>query len=258
MHGAASNMTRWNELLSDTALTDSWDILRLDLRGMGRSVYRGRIGMGEWCADLAGILEAEGYASAVVAGHCLGANIAVEFASRYAQKAAGLVLIEPMPRSALTGAMRRVARLRALLIALSWIVRAGNALGVYRRHIESLDLERLDRETRAAIDAGGEPAALLGKYASPLLDLRTTPSGAYLQAVIAVTAPLPDLSAIAVPTLAMLSSGGALGDPLRARAALTALPGCEIVELDAQHWIPTERPDAMREAIENWAARTFK
>lgn len=257
LHGAASNMTRWTEFVSRTALKDSWDILRIDLRGMGQSVYRGRIGMAEWCADLAAILETEGYASAVVAGHCLGANIAVQFASRYPAKVAGLILIEPMPRPALTGAMRRIVRVRPFLIGLAWIVRAANALGIYRRRIEPLDLEQLDRETRAAIAAGGEAEVLLEKYASPLLDLRTTPSGAYLQAVIAVTARLPDLSAIAAPVLAMLSSGGALSDPLRTRSALAQLPRCEIVELDAQHWIPTERADAMREAIENWVARTF-
>ncbi len=57
--------------------------------------------MAEWCADLAALLDAEGYRRAVIAGHCLGANIAVEFASRYLAKAVGLVLIEPMPREAL-------------------------------------------------------------------------------------------------------------------------------------------------------------
>lgn len=257
LHGVASNMTRWSEFVTHTILRDSWDILRLDMRGMGRSVYRGRIGMAEWCADLAAVLAVEGYPHAVVAGHCLGANIALEFAARYPAKAMGLVLIEPMSRPVLTGAMRRIVRLRPFLIVLAAGVRALNALGLYRRRIESLDLEQLDRETRAAISAGGAAEALLDKYASPLLDLRTTPSGAYLQALIAVTDRLPDLTTISAPVLALLSSGGALSDPLRTCAALAALPKCEIVELEARHWIPTEQPDAMREAIENWAARNF-
>jgi pimeloyl-ACP methyl ester carboxylesterase len=257
LHGVASNMTRWSEFVARTALRDSWDILRPDLRGMGRSVHHGRIGMAEWCADLAATLESEGYLRAVLAGHCLGANIAIEFAARCPANTTGLILIEPMPREALTGSMRRIASLRALLIALAGGIRALNALGLYRRRIEPLDLEQLDRETRAAIARGGAAEALLDKYASPLLDLRTTPSGAYLQALIAVTARLPDLSAIAAPALALLSAGGALSDPLRTRAALAALPDCEIVELAARHWIPTEQPDAMRESIEIWAARNF-
>ncbi|HEV2009159.1 MAG TPA: alpha/beta fold hydrolase, partial [Burkholderiales bacterium] len=191
LHGVASNMTRWSEFVDATTLRNTWDILRLDLRGMGRSVFRGRIGMPEWCADLAAILAAEGHQRAVVAGHCLGANIAIEFAARYPANAMGLILIEPMPRQALTGSMRRIARLRAFLIALAGGIRALNALGLYRRRFEPLDLEQLDCETRAAIARGGAAGALLDKYASPLLDLRTTPSGAYVQALIAVTGRLP-------------------------------------------------------------------
>lgn len=257
LHGVASNMTRWSEFVDATTLRNTWDILRLDLRGMGRSVFRGRIGMPEWCADLAAILAAEGHQRAVVAGHCLGANIAIEFAARYPANAMGLILIEPMPRQALTGSMRRIARLRAFLIALAGGIRALNALGLYRRRFEPLDLEQLDRETRAAIARGGAAGALLDKYASPLLDLRTTPSAAYVQALIAVTGRLPDLSTIAAPVLVLLSSGGALSDPLRTRAALAELPKREIVELVARHWIPTEQPDAMRESIESWTARSF-
>jgi esterase len=257
LHGLASNMTRWSELVAGIRLRNSSDILRLDLRGMGRSVYRGRIGMAEWCADLAAILEAEGYARAVVAGHCLGANIAVEFAARYPAQAMGLILIEPMPHEALAGTMRQIARLRPLLMLLAHAARALNALGLHRHRIEPLDLEQLDRETRAAL-AGGAAVTLLDKYASPLLDLRTTPAGAYLQALIAVTGRHPELSAIGAPVLALLSSGATLSDPLVTRAVLAALPDCEIVGLQARHWIPTEQPEAMRVEIENWIARRFQ
>jgi len=255
LHGVASNMTRWSEFAARTALRDSWDILRPDLRGMGRSAYRGRIGMAEWCADLASILDAEGCRSAVVGGHCLGANIAIEFASRYPARTAGLVLIEPLPREALAGAMRRIAALRPVLAALASVVDGLNALGLHRRRIEPLDLEELDRATRAAIAAGGAAETLLDQYASPLLDLRTTPSAAYLRALIAVTGRWPDLAAIPVPVLALLATGGALSDPQRTRAVLAALPQCETVTLPARHWIPTEQPDGMRAAIEDWIAR---
>ena len=67
LHGVASNMTRWSEFVARTTLKDSWDLLRLDLRGQGASLHRGRIGMAEWCADLASVLDAEGYPQAVVA-----------------------------------------------------------------------------------------------------------------------------------------------------------------------------------------------
>lgn len=249
LHGVASNMTRWSEFVATTALRASWDLLRVDLRGHGLSLHRGRIGISEWSEDLAAILAAEGYGKAVIIGHCLGANIAVEFALRYPGKANGLVLIEPM---ALTGAMRQMARLRAFFMPATWVLRALNALGIHRRRLMPLDLEALDRETRAAAAAGGAADALLSRYASPLLDLRTTPTLTYLQALIAVSRPLPDLRPIRVPVLALLATGSSFSDPVTTEAALAKLPHPQVIRLPARHWIPTEQPEAMRRAIERW------
>lgn len=254
LHGVASNMTRWSEFVARTTLRDSWDLLRLDLRGQGLSLHRGRVGMAEWSADLAAILDAEGYPRAVVAGHCLGANIAVEFAARCPGKAAGLILIEPMPRQALTGPMRRIAGLRPLFVPAVALIRALNAVGIYRRRLAPLNLEELDRETRAAISAGGAADALLQRYASPWLDLRTTPTATYLQALIAVTGRLPELSAITIPVLALLSRGSAFSDPVITERLLARLPNCRVVRLEARHWIPTEQPHAMRRAMEEWCS----
>ena len=252
IHGLASNMTRWSEFVACTTLRDSWDLLRLDLRGNGLSLYRGRVGMTEWCADLAAILDSEGYPRAALAGHCLGAHIALEFAARYPGRTAGLVLIEPTLRPALAGPMRQIARLRPLLGVAVWLIRAVNAAGIHRRRLHPLDLEELDRRTRAAIAAGGTAEALLRRYASPWLDLLTTPAGAYLQALIAVTSRPLDQPAVRVPVLALLSTGSTFSDPEITTDLLAGLPTCRIVRLEARHWIPTERPEAMRQAIEDW------
>lgn len=252
LHGVASNMTRWSEFVTVTRLRDSWDLLRLDLRGHGLSVHRGRIGMTEWCADLAAILDTEGYSRAVVAGHCLGAHIALEFAVRYPTKATSLVLIEPTLRAALTGPMRWMARLRWLFIPVVCLIHLLNSLRLYRRRLPRLDLEDLDRRTRAAMTARGSPDALLRQYASPWSDLRTTPSAVYLQSLIAMTAEPPALSDVSIPTLALVSTGKLLSDPTITADLLAELPNCRIVRLDAQHWIPTEQPEAMRRAVEDW------
>jgi pimeloyl-ACP methyl ester carboxylesterase len=251
LHGMASNMTRWSEFARATALRASWDLLRLDLRGHAASVHRGRVGVAEWCGDLAALLAAEGYERAVVAGHCLGANVAVEFALRHRSMTIGLVLVEPMLRSALTGPARRLARLRPLLLGLARAAGALNRLGVRRRRLPPLDLEALDRESRAAMGtAGGE--ALLERYASPWLDLRTTPTATYLRALCAVTGGVPDLAAVGAPVLALLASGSRFTDLAVTEAALRALPHLRLVKLPARHWIPTEQPEAMRHAIEQW------
>jgi pimeloyl-ACP methyl ester carboxylesterase len=253
LHGVASNLTRWSEFVVATSLKSSWDLLRVDLRGNGRSLHRGRLDMARWCADLEAILDAESYPRAVLAGHCFGANVAVEFASRYAARTTGLVLIEPMLPEALTGHLRRVARLRPLVGLVTTLVVLLNAVGLYRRHLPSLDLEALDRETRMV--AAAQPTAdLRERYASPLIDLRTTPTATYLQSMKAVSGRLPDLAALTVPILALLSTGGAFSDPAITERRLARLPRCQIVRLPAQHWIPTECPTEMRQAIEEWCA----
>jgi esterase len=218
LHGAASNHTRWSEFCRITALRENWALLRPDLRGQGASLYRGRIGMGEWCSDLAALLDAESLSRAVIAGHCLGANLALRFAARFPARTAGLVLIEPMLPEALAGTMRSVRRLRPALFGLVALTRSFNALGLRRRRLEPLDLERLDRETRAASGRnrnarGTEGEGRLAKYASPLFDLRTTATGVYLQALLAVTEELSAPDALATPVLTLLSERSTFTDP---------------------------------------------
>ncbi|MBZ0126726.1 MAG: alpha/beta hydrolase [Rhodocyclaceae bacterium] len=256
LHGLASNLTRWSEFVATTRLAESWDILRLDLRGHGGSLWRGRIGIDAWCADLAGLLQAEGVPQAVLVGHCLGANAAMHFAHRSPGTVAGLVLIEPMFRQALRGPLARVAALRPLLAVLAPVLRGMAALGLHRRHLEQLDLAALDREARAAmLRAGGTFPEQ--RYASPWQDLRSLPVSAYCQDLLAVTAPLPALPMLQVPVLAILSTGAAFSDPQLTAHLLSPLPDCRTVRFEARHWIPTEQPEAMRDAIEAWCGGRF-
>ena len=63
---------------------------------------------------------------------------------------------------------------------------------------------------------------------------------------------IPDLATIRIPVLARLSAGSTFSDPVLTRELLTAMAACTIVTLDARHWIPTEQPEAMRRAVEEW------
>lgn len=253
LHGLASNHTRWSEFARTTALRNTWDLLRPDQRGFGATPTRRGAGLDGWSRDLAGILRAAEIPEAVVIGHCLGANVALHAAVRDPARILGLVLVEPMLRGAFTGSMRLAARLRPAVAAGAAAVRGLNALGLRRRRFPVLDLERLDREARAGMASGSEEF-LQRRYGSVLEDLKTTPAAVYLAGLLAVTAPPPDLSRIAVPALSLLSDGGRFGDPARTTGLLAALPRGEVRTIDAHHWIPTEAPDAMRRAIESWCA----
>ena len=253
IHGAASNMTRWSEFAERTVLTAKHDIIRLDLRGHGRSLYRGRVGLEIWCDDIAAVLHHEGHQRAILVGHCLGANVAMMFAARHPHQTYGVVLVEPMLHRALIGTLRRLSRLVRPVKALVAIILQLNRLGIYRRHLAALDLYELDKTFRARLSEPGGDQALVRRYASPWQDLKTMPSAIFLQDLLEVIRPLP-LEKIQAPFLALLSSGHTFVDPEITAALLSGLPQGEIHALDAKHWIPTEQPQAMRQLIEAWVA----
>jgi len=254
IHGLASNMTRWSEFVERTALTNDWDILRFDLRGHGDSMVRGRIGMDEWCRDLTAILEHEHYREAYLVGNCLGANIALQFAARYPDKTAGLVLVEPILQPALTGAMKRLQLIKPLFRPAIWLIRLLNSFGLYRRRLPSLDLRKLDEDTRAAIAASGNTRLIVSRYSAPWYDILYLPSANYLQFLLEVVRPPPPLAAIEVPTLTLISLGTDFSDPEVTRQLVGAIPRSRVVVIESRHWMLTEKPEEARQAIERWFA----
>lgn len=254
IHGAASNLTRWSEFLSATPLKNARDILRVDLRGHGGSRFRGPTSLEIWSDDIAAILREEAVARAVLVGHCLGANVAVTFAARYRELTAGLVLVEPMLRAALTGRLRRVQWLVPFLRVAIRGIRLLNRIGFHRRALETLDLQVLDREFRARLAEPGGSEALEKRYASFLHDLRIMPTAGFLQDLVETVRPVP-LEGVRAPALALLSTGRTFADTDRTRDGLARLADAEIRVVESAHWMPTEQPHAMRVAIEDWLAR---
>ena len=218
-------------------------MLRPNLRGHAGARSPLPAGMREWCDDLVAMLDAERVERAVMVGHCMGANVAAQFAARHPARTAGVVLIEPMPREAVIGSLKIFRSVRWLFRALGAAALAFNGAGLRRQKLHPMNLEQWDKAVAAGeID--------LDEFASPLSDLRTTPSAGYFSSVAAIFEPLPQ--ALHCPALAMISRNSTMTDPRRTRAALEKLGKVEILELDAEHWIPTEQPDAMRAAIEAW------
>jgi pimeloyl-ACP methyl ester carboxylesterase len=71
-------------------------VLRWHYRGHGKSGIpedRERIGMIHTCEDLSRIMDAAGMEKAVVFGHSMGVQVALEFHRRYPSRVAGLVLL---------------------------------------------------------------------------------------------------------------------------------------------------------------------
>lgn len=253
VHGLASNMTRWSELVDNTSLTDSWDLLRMDLRGHGESLWRGRLDMETWCNDLLRVLDAEGYEKAVIVGHSLGAQIAVHFASWHPSRANGIALIDPIVSGALLGHLRLASRFLFLLKILVAVIRLLNTIGIYRRRIPSRDLRELDETMRRELLAEGKVEEMVKRYSSVKPDVTHFPTANFLQEIIQMVRPLPDLATVKSPVLVLLSSGVTYTDPTATRRAIDEFQQATTVTIDAYHWPLTEKPETVRGAIENWA-----
>lgn len=255
LHGLASNLTRWSEFVGQTRLREDWDLLQLDLRGHGSSLCRGVLTRQVWCDDVQAVLSAEGYPRAVLAGHSLGAQVVLAYASQYPERCAGLILIDPVMPTALRGGLRWARRMRPVLRLAAWLCRVLNGCGLGRRAFPARDLQGLDQQTRRAMAEAGADIAQL--YTNPWIDLRYLPLANYLQDLCEVTRPLPDLRVIDVPVLVLLSSGNNVIERGQTLQQIAALPQVAVQTLDAQHWLLTERPVEARQAIEQWCASRF-
>ncbi len=256
-HGLASNSSRWNELGRKIELPPGWCLLCPDLRGHGHSQRRGRLTRETWMLDLLELFSREGLERVVLGGHCMGANLALSMASRHPESVDGLALIEPMLPQARKGRMRVKTALRWLLPILALAARGANLVGISRGQRPVLDLEQLDRKTRAAMEKQGDARAMTSRYASPLPDLQYIPAHSYLQALTETLRRLPPLTGIGQPALGLVSSGGLFGDPELTRRALASMPDCQVETLEAEHWIPTEQPEALRRLLSQWLGARF-
>lgn len=249
LHGAASNSTRWWHFVKHSRLTNDRLLLRPDLRGHGKSIWRGAARIKDWSQDIASMLDHEQQTQAFVVGHCLGAKIALGFASRFPDRCAGLVLIEPMDREAVTGILVWLRRLLPVLHLVLGLIKLLNRLGLYRRQLETLDLQLLDRRLHEASHA--QLKEILTDYGSPWLDIKTMPTVQYLSNLIELMQPLP-VTAVHCPCLVIQSRGRSITDARRTQIALATLPQVEFVTIDSDHWLPATHPDHLLELIDTW------
>lgn len=254
LHGLASNLTRFSEFVEHSVLAQRHALLRVDLRGHGGALTRRRTATDLWCADLAAVLDAEGGTPAVVVGHSLGAQVALQFARRHPARVRALVLIDPVFREALHGRWRWLAAASPLLASAAACVRGLNRLGLHRGALPPLDLQVLDAEARQALHASPEAQrAFAARYSSARADLRHVPTAVYLQDLVEMFRRVPRPRDLPQPVLALLSTGATFADAGVMRAAVAG-PRVTLQTVHCQHWPLTERPAEVRGTIERWLA----
>jgi len=251
IHGLASNLTRWSEFVDHTSLNQQWDLLRIDLRGHGSSMYHGRIGMDVWRDDLAAVMKAEGYDKAVILGHSLGAQVGMHFHAAYPEEVAGIIMIDPIFPENLGGRLLKTKRLKLLVWLAIRVLWALYKIGIGRKSFPHRDLRELDENTREILD--NNPDIEIGQlYTNPFVDLEFIPVVNYMQDAYEVTRELPPLENITQPVLVLLSAGATVSDPKKNQAIINRMPNVKTVTINANHWLLTEKPREAREAIEMW------
>ncbi len=257
LHGVASNGSRWEEFIEGTALRESFDILRCDLRGHAASVCSRQAGLEDWSDDAAAILDAQGVEKAIVVGHSLGAQVTLNFCCRHADRLCGAVLLDPLISEALTEKALKMRSRLPYLRAMESIFRCANALGL-RRRLKPQDLRAMDEQARRKIAAGGkELEEFIRQYSSARADLQYIHSAVYLHDLIEVGRKTPDPREISEPVLVIGASAGTFTDPHAMKRWVDALKDGEMVVVQCAHWPMTECPRDVAGAIERWIFKRF-
>lgn len=257
LHGVASNGSRWEEFVDTTPLRDDYDIIRMDLRGHAASICSKKVRLEDWCADVAAILDAAQVQKAIVIGHSLGAQVAMNFAARYQNRVEGLVLLDPLVSEALTPKALGMRRKLPMLRVAEAVTRAMNSLGFVRKIVPQ-DLRAMDAQAREKIAKGGkELEEFIAQYSSAKADLQYIHLAPYLRDLLEVGRPSPSPKDLKCPTLVIGASSGTFTDEKAMAKWVDTLANAQMRTVTCAHWPMTECPQEVGEVIRQWIETTF-
>jgi pimeloyl-ACP methyl ester carboxylesterase len=221
VHGLGGASGHWHGVLD--ALRAERRALALDLRGHGRSQppAAAEYSIADYAADVVAVADDLGLDSFVLAGHSLGATVAIEVAARHPDRVAGVFLVDP------SGDQTRIPR-RDLDASLAAIAANphGELHSQYRQLLVGAEPEVADRV---------------------LADLDSTPPEALVESLQSAFAfaTADALGRYPGPRLALVSDFNSL--PSSLHRLLPDLP-VRLVS-GASHWLMLDRPDAVAEAL---------
>ncbi|MFE6735502.1 alpha/beta fold hydrolase [Microbacterium sp. NPDC057650] len=108
-HGAPGLGSRAEPRASFGRLADEYRVVVFDARGSGQSEGRGTFGHEQWAADIDALREWIGAEKVAIAGGSYGGFMAMEYALRYPDRVAAVVLRDTSPDNENAGAARKNA-----------------------------------------------------------------------------------------------------------------------------------------------------
>jgi pimeloyl-ACP methyl ester carboxylesterase len=226
LHGLGGSSRQWQSQLDH--LWPSRRALALDLRGHGDSetAPASSYDIEGFVADLAAVVDALQLDRLILAGHSLGASVALRYAALYPDRLAGLLLVDPNGDQTRIPADDRQAWLDAL---------AEDPRG---------EMEGYFSQLLALAEEGVEETVLA--------DLRAVDPEALVPALQSSFhySPLADLEDYAGPVLAVISDMNDL--PFSLHKLAPTLPIHRIV--GASHWLMMDRPEVFNRALDDFLA----
>ncbi|HYL06012.1 MAG TPA: alpha/beta hydrolase [Thermoanaerobaculia bacterium] len=222
VHGLAGNGGQWALQLDH--LRRRRRALAVDLRGHGDSdpADDGAYDVAALAADVVAVADHFALRRFVLAGHSMGAAVAIAYAAAHPQRVAGLLLVDP------NGDQTRIPR---------------QQIEPFLAALRSDPLAELESYYRQLVVGGDRDAARW-----VLEDLRLTHEDAVAPAVAAAMefAPLPALARYPGPKLAVISTANDL--PYSLHKLLPGLP-VQLVR-GTGHWLMMDRPEIFNAVLE--------
>jgi pimeloyl-ACP methyl ester carboxylesterase len=226
-------------------------------RGHGRSAQphdRARVTIADLADDVAAVLADAGIARAVLIGHSLGVQVALETFRRHRDRVAGLVLACGASSNPLR-TFRGTATLERLLPDVQrWLARAPRTVN---RVLRAIVPTRLSFEIAKRLEINGalvDPADFM-PYLEGLSRVDVTLFAAML-ASAGVHSADDLLPLIDVPTLVIAGARDGFTPPDRSVAMAAAVPGATLLMIeDGTHTTPIERPEQVNSAIKDLLER---
>jgi pimeloyl-ACP methyl ester carboxylesterase len=226
IHGSGGDHTVWNRQF--VALKDRWNVTAVELPGHGRSEGPGEQDVPTYVEWVREIMEAFAVTKPVLAGHSLGAAIALTFALKYPGLISGIMPLGggakmPVNQAILDGLKTNPASVVDMIVKFSLI-----------------------KENREQIGGPLRESLLKGDTNILYMDLVAC-NGLDLAA---------ELGRIAVPTLVVCGSDDKMTPPDFSRFLSDRIPGARLALIEkAGHFAMLENPEAFNQVTEEFVSR---
>jgi pimeloyl-ACP methyl ester carboxylesterase len=226
-------------------------------RGHGRTARPrdpARVTIEDLADDIACVLDDALIARAVLIGHSMGVQVALETYRRHTDRVAGLVLLCGAASNPLRTFRGSAALEQWLPTIQKWIQRVP---GVINRVTRAMLPTRLAYEVASRLEIRREliePADFM-----PYLEGMARIDARLFVAMLAAAGRHSSedlLPAVTVPTLVIAGGRDGFTPPERSRAISDAIPGAELLEIpNASHTAPIEHPQLVNATIRDFLAR---